>query len=96
MDHLVSEPRHFSGNIPENITVSRNSVKTCRIWTRNTVKDNVNLCDINALAPDDNLCELPYFVLTYKSPAIDLFFAALFNRIICCGTKMNLLIPPAA
>ena len=45
--------------------------------------------DINALS------QMQYFVETNKSPPINLLFAALFDLIIFCTTKIGLLIPCA-
>ena len=42
--------------------------------------------------PGYDLIQGQYFVETNKSPPINLLFAALFDLIICCTTKMGLLI----
>ena len=74
--------------------IHRNCV--CFICRTNQNGDPVRVCDINA--PSDDLFEGPYFVLTDKSPAINLPLAVLFDLIICRTTKtrMSLLIPSAA
>ena len=60
-------------------------------------EDPARGCDIDA--PGNDLSQGRYFVLTNKSPPINLFFAAaaaLFDLIICRTTKMGLLIPIAS
>jgi hypothetical protein len=47
--------------------------------------------DINS--PGDDLSKAPYFVETNGSPDLNLLFAALFDLIICRGTKMGLFVP---
>ena len=49
--------------------------------------------DINS--PGDDLSQGSYFVESNKSPPINLLFAALFDLIICCTTKVGTLIPCA-
>ncbi len=44
-------------------------------------------------APGDDLSKAPYFVETNGSPDLNLLFAALFDLIICRGTKMGLFVP---
>ena len=44
------------------------------------------------IAPGDDVSQEPYFVLTNKSPLINLLFAALLDRIICRTTKRGLLL----
>ena len=46
-------------------------------------------------APGNDLSQGPYIVETNKSPPINLLFAAGFDLIICCTTKVGTLIPCA-
>ena len=55
--------------------------------------DPASSSDIDA--PGQDLSKGQYVVKTNKSPQINLFFAALFDLIICRTTKMGLLIPCA-
>jgi hypothetical protein len=43
--------------------------------------------------PGDDLSKAPYFTETDGSPDLNLLFAALFDLIICRGTKMGLFVP---
>ena len=79
-------PVLFGLKVP--VTVSVTHIK-CFICRTNQDGDPVCDSDMNVLGGD--LFEGPYFVLTDKSPAINLLFAALFDLIICSSTKMNLL-----
>ena len=70
----------------------------CFICRKNQGRDPVHHGNINHDAPGDDLFEGLHFVLTDKSPAINLVFGALFDLNICRSTIMNLpvLIPSAA
>ena len=80
-------PVLFGLKVP--VTVSVTHIK-CFICRTNQDGDPVCDSDMNVLGGD--LFEGPYFVLTDKSPAINLLFTALFDLIICSRTKRNLLI----
>ena len=54
-------------------------------------EDPARGCDIDA--PGNDLSQGQYFVLTNKSPPINLLLAALFDLTICSTTTMGLLIP---
>ena len=59
-------------------------------WSCLGTQHGLRGADINA--PGHDLSQQPYFVENSKSPRIKLLFTVLLDLIICCTTKMGLLI----